>query len=368
MPVVLVETSSARYPVVIQPGLLAELPARLAELSVPVHSVFVVSSPGIWEAWGAGVTEAFAARGLAIQRLDVPAGEWHKRLRTVERLAVAMSRAGARRDALLVAFGGGVLGDMTGFLASIYMRGIACVQVPTTFLAQIDASVGGKTGVNLTSGKNLVGTFHPPRAVFCDPAVLSTLPAAELRAGLVEAVKAAVLGDAEFFLRLEHSMDALLAGDIAALTGAIERSVRIKAEIVSADERENGRRMLLNLGHTVGHAIEAATGYRTLLHGEAVAWGMIAALELAVARGALPAEEAARVENLLFRLGPVRKFHATPARLLRLTEGDKKHLHARRRFVLPVAIGRAVVVEDVTPEELLAAIRAMIRTMNGRGA
>lgn len=367
MPVVPVETTSARYPVIIQPGLLAELPPRLAALPVPCHSVFVVTSPEIWTAWGAVVEASFTAQGVPLHRLDVPAGEWHKRLRTVERLAVAMSRAGACRDALLVALGGGVIGDMTGFLASIYMRGVAYVQVPTTFLAQIDSSVGGKTGVNLASGKNLIGSFHHPRAVFCDPATLATLPAAELRAGLVEAVKAAVLGDAEFFARLERDIDALLAGDLAALTDAIERSVRIKAEIVGADERESGRRMLLNLGHTVGHAIEAATGYRTLLHGEAVAWGMVAALQLAVARAALPVEEAQRVQDLLFRLGPLRRFKATPARLLRLTASDKKHLHGRRRFVLPVAIGRAVVVEDVTEPELAAAIRAMLQVMQERG-
>lgn len=368
MPVVPVETSSARYPVIIQPGLLAELPARLAALPVPCHSIFAVTSPEIWTAWGAVLADAFTAAGLSLHRLDVPAGEWHKRLRTIERLAIAMSRAGARRDALLLAFGGGVIGDMTGFLASIYMRGVAYVQVPTTFLAQIDSSVGGKTGVNLVSGKNLIGSFHHPRAVFCDPAVLTTLPAAELRAGLVEAVKAAVLGDAAFFDQLENGLDKLLAGDLDALAAAIERSVRIKAEIVGADERESGRRMLLNLGHTVGHAIEAATGYSRLLHGEAVAWGMMAALQLAVARGALEKQDAARVEALLFRLGPLRKFPAAPTRLLRLTEGDKKHLHGQRRFVLPVAIGRAVVVEDVSDAELEAAIRAMLRTMKERGA
>lgn len=368
MPEVPVTTSSANYPVCIEPGLLAKLPARLSGLALPCHSIFVVTSPEIWSAWGSAVEDAFQADGLRLHRLDVPAGEWNKRLRTVERLALAMSRAGARRDALLVAFGGGVIGDMTGFLASVYMRGVAYVQVPTTFLAQIDSSVGGKTGVNLTSGKNLIGTFYHPRAVFCDPTVLSTLPAAELRAGLVEAVKAAVLGDADFFHRLEDTMDALLAGDLVALTEAIARSVRIKAEIVGADERESGRRMLLNLGHTVGHAIEAATGYRTLLHGEAVAWGMIAALKLAESRGVLQPEEATRVERLLFRLGPLRRFRTTPARLLRLTEGDKKHLHARRRFVLPVTIGRAEVAEDVTGQELEAAIRAMLRTMAERGA
>lgn len=287
---------------------------------------------------------------------------------TVERLAEEMAAAGAKRDAMLIAFGGGVIGDMTGFLAAIYMRGIPYVQVPTTYLSQIDSSVGGKTGVNLRVGKNLVGSFHHPVAVFCDPTVLGTLPPAEMRAGMVESVKAAVLGDVRYFGWLEQNLDNVLAGQPRALTESIETSIRIKAKIVGTDERERGLRMLLNLGHTAGHAIEAATNYRTLLHGEAIAWGMIAAVRLAVERKSLSPLQGQRIEDLLFRLGPFPRFSATAKSLLARTAADKKHLQTAQRFILPVRIGRAVVVEDVQPQELLEAIESMQRVMRERGA
>ncbi|MEO6829515.1 MAG: 3-dehydroquinate synthase family protein, partial [Acidobacteriaceae bacterium] len=247
------------------------------------------------------------------------------------------------------------------------MRGIRYIQVPTTYLAQIDSSVGGKTGVNLRVGKNLIGSFHHPLAVFADPAILSTLPPAELKAGLVESVKAAILGDRRYFQWLKKNLDPLLAGDEKLRTRAIEMSVRIKAEIVSADEREGGRRMLLNLGHTVGHAIEAVTQYRSLLHGEAIAWGMLAAIHLSVARNAVSSAEAQQMQALLFRVGPFPRFRATASALLEATAADKKHLQSAHRFILPVAIGKAVVVEDVTQPELLAAIQSMLRAVKELG-
>lgn len=367
VPTILVKSAAANYPVHIQPRLLEKLSVHLRRNCGDQRRIFVVTSPEIWSLWGEHFQSSFAAGKIEIVPLFVPAGERHKRLETVERLAEEMVVAGAKRDALLVAFGGGVIGDMAGFLAAVYMRGIRYVQVPTTYLSQIDSSIGGKTGVNLRVGKNLLGSFYPPVAVLSDPVVLTSLPPKELRSGAVESVKAAVLGDARFFGWLERNIDGLLAGDEKIVTRAIEASVRIKAEIVSADERESGRRMLLNLGHTVGHAIEAATGYRALLHGEAVAWGTIAALDLAVARSALKPEEATRIENLTFRLGPFSRFRATAKILLERTAGDKKHLQTARRFVLPVAIGRAVVVEDVSQPELLAAIQSMLRTMKERG-
>ena len=367
MSTILVKSATANYPVEVQPRLLETLASHVRRVAGEQRSIFVVTSPEIWSRWGQLFQGSFTARKVEIVPLFVPAGERFKQLKTVEQLAEKMAAAGAKRDALLVAFGGGVIGDMTGFLAAIYMRGIRYAQVPTTYLSQIDSSIGGKTGVNLRVGKNLVGSFHPPIAVFTDPVVLATLPPKELRSGAVESVKAAVLGDARFFAWLEHNMTSLLAGDPEVITRAIETSVRIKAEIVSADERESGERMLLNLGHTVGHSIEAATRYRTLLHGEAIAWGMIAALHLAVARSALKAEEARRIEDLTFRLGPFPRFGATAKVLLDRTAGDKKHLQSAQRFVLPLAIGKAVVVEDVTQQELLAAIQSMLRTMKERG-
>lgn len=361
-------TASAEYSVHIQPRLLDKLAGLVSSSCGQQRSIFVVTSPDIWALWSRRFLASFTQQKIQINPLFIPAGERHKRLSTVERLAEEMSQAGAKRDAMLIAFGGGVIGDMIGFLAAIYMRGIQYVQVPTTYLAQIDSSVGGKTGVNLRVGKNLIGSFHHPAAVFTDPAILSTLPAAEVRAGLVESVKAAVLCDADFFRWLERNLDKLLASHEKVLTRAIETSVRIKAEIVSADERESGLRMLLNLGHTVGHAIEAVTRYRGLLHGEAVAWGMLAAVRLSNARGMLTASDAARIEKLLFRLGPFPRFRATAAALLEKTSADKKHSQTTHRFVLPISIGKAVVVKDVSQPELLAAIESMLGTMKESGA
>lgn len=368
MPSVPVKTSSSSYAVTIQPDAIGSLARSLHRLHLLPPVLYVVTSPAIWKHWRARFEKSFLTYGTKIHPLFVLPGERYKRLSTIERLAEELSHAGARRDALLVAFGGGVIGDMTGFLAAIYMRGIRYMQVPTTYLAQIDSSVGGKTGVNLRVGKNLVGSFHHPVAVLCDPSVLSTLPQAELRAGLVESVKAAVLGDARFFGWLERNLPRLLRREQSALSHAVVTSVRIKAKIVSADEKESGQRMLLNLGHTVGHAIEAATGYKQLLHGEAVAWGIVAALRLSCARGTLSSQQAERIEALLFRLGPFRGFRATADALLRRTYADKKHLTTVSRFILPLAAGKAAVVEDVRSEELRTAIAAMLRTVEERGA
>ncbi|MHB8301794.1 MAG: 3-dehydroquinate synthase [Acidobacteriaceae bacterium] len=362
-----VKTESAEYRVFVQSGLLASLATHIRQACGEQHSIFVVTSPQIWALWGKSFLSSFPQKKMDVRVLFVPPGERYKRLATVERLAEELSRAGARRDALLVAFGGGVVGDMAGFLAAIYMRGIRYAQVPTTYLAQIDSSLGGKTGVNLRSGKNLLGSFHRPVAVFTDPALLATLPSRELRAGIVESVKAAVLGDESYFDWLESDLDKLLRGDEKSLTQTIEKSVRIKAEIVSADEHESGQRMLLNLGHTVGHAIEAATRYNTLLHGEAVAWGMMASVYLSMARSALPAAQGERIERLLFRLGPFPRFRSSAQALLERTASDKKHLQAVQRFVLPLAIGHAAVVEDVSQKELLAAIQSMLRLAKERG-
>jgi 3-dehydroquinate synthase len=363
-----VQTDAGSYRVLVQPRLLERLAALIGKEIGELRSVFVVTSQEIWSLWGEQFLSSFRSSQEGARPFFVPAGEQHKRLRTVEHLAKQLVEAGAKRDTLLVAFGGGVIGDMAGFLAAIYMRGIRYIGVPTTYLAQVDSSLGGKTGVNLSVGKNLVGSFHHPAAVFSDPVLLSTLPARELRAGLVETMKAAVLGDARLFSWLEGNLDKLLANDEIALTEAITASVKIKAKIVSGDERESGERMLLNLGHTVGHAIEAATHYRALLHGEAVAWGMIAAINVAVARSELDGNQARRIQDLLFRLGPLPQFRASARSLLERTAADKKHSQNAQRFILPTRIGRAVVVEDVGRRELVEAIASMLRTMRERGA
>jgi 3-dehydroquinate synthase len=260
----------------------------------------------------------------------------------------------------LIAFGGGIVGDVGGFVAAIFMRGIPYVQVPTTYLSQVDSSVGGKTGVNLPEGKNLVGSFHHPIAVFADIDVLGTLPAAELRAGLMESIKAGIIRDRALVRTMEEKADAILAREPKTLEKVIAASIRIKANVVNRDERESGLRMILNLGHTVGHAIEQATRYKALLHGEAVGWGMIAAFFLAKRRGTISPPQFQRLENLIHLYGPLPPLRLRSAKVIAATGTDKKNIGGVRRFVLPVGIGDAGVVEDVSPAELEAAVRYML--------
>ena len=365
-----VTTGSASYDVEIGEGLLTGVGARVDTLlgggiAAGRQRAFVVTSPEIWKLWGKTLEGGFPA---ALEMLSVPAGEQHKRMATVERLLEELAIAGADRDSVLIAFGGGVIGDMTGFLAATYMRGIRYVQVPTTALAQIDSSIGGKTGVNLAAGKNLAGAFYHPLAVYADIDVLQTLPAAELRAGLQEAVKAGLIRDCALFDFMESESAAVLAGDAAALTRVIADSVRMKAEVVSADEREGGLRMILNLGHTLGHAIEAATGYQQLLHGEAVAWGMLAAVAIAKRRGLVTVAEHDRVERVVKTYGPLKRFQADAKELVALTAKDKKNRSGDRSFVLPRGIGDAVVVKDVTVEELTVTAERMMAMVAREGA
>jgi len=357
-----VRTPSAEYEVEVGAGLVELVGARLdallgGGLKAGKQRAFVVTSPEIDRLWGPRLESGFPA---PLTRLMVPAGEEHKRLATVERLAEELAGHGADRDSVLVALGGGVIGDMTGFLAAMYMRGIRYVGVPTTILAQVDSSLGGKTGVNLAAGKNLIGAFHHPLAVYADIGTLGTLPAGELRAGLQEAVKAGIIRNRGLFEFLESESDAVLSGDAEALTRVVVDSVRVKAEVVSADEREGGLRMILNLGHTLGHAIEAATGYKQLLHGEAVAWGMIAATGIAARRGTVSAAEAERMERVIRAYGPLRGFSAEAAELVALTAKDKKNRSGARSFVLPAGIGDAVVVRDVGEAELLVAAEGIV--------
>ena len=292
--------------------------------------------------------------------LFLPPGEKHKTMASVDRLLREMMRAGADRGSLLIAFGGGIVGDGGGFVSAIFMRGIPYVQVPTTFLAQVDSSVGGKTGVNLPEGKNLVGSFHQPRAVFADIGVLGTLPDRELRAGLMESVKAGIIRDRALVRYMEENAPLILGRDAKALEKVIAASIRMKAGVVNIDERESGLRMILNLGHTVGHAIEQATAYKLLLHGEAVAWGMIAALHLGAQRGTISRSQFERLQNLVYRYGPLPALKLRAAKVIAATSGDKKNVGGVRRFVLPLGIGDAGVVEDVTAVELEAAVGYML--------
>jgi 3-dehydroquinate synthase len=361
VPVIPVNTPSAKYNVTIGANLLRTLNPRLKKLNrdKPFRP-FVITSPDIWALWSKPFLASFKETPTV---LFLPSGESHKRMSSVESLAQQLATSGADRDSLLLAFGGGVLGDITGFLAAIYMRGIRYVQIPTTFLAQVDSSIGGKTGVNLVAGKNLIGSFHHPQAVFADTNLLGTLPPAQLRAGLQESIKAGIIYDAKLFRYMEQNADAILAGDPIALTRVVAASVRVKADVVSKDEKESGLRMILNFGHTIGHAIEAATNYKRLLHGEAVAWGSIAALNVAVARKTIPQKDADRITQLILRYGPLPRFKATAEKLVALTSRDKKNRSGIRSFVLPTAIGKTEIVRDVTNTELLAATESMLALM-----
>jgi 3-dehydroquinate synthase len=366
VPVIAVNTPSASYNVTIAADLLRTLYPRVKKLNqTKPFRPFVITSPDIWALWSKPFLASFKESPTV---LFLPSGERHKRLASVESLAQQLSTAGADRDSLLLAFGGGVLGDITGFLAAIYMRGIRYVQIPTTLLAQVDSSIGGKTGVNLATGKNLIGSFHHPQAVFADTDVLATLPAAELRAGLHESIKAGIIYDAKLFRYMEQNADAILAGNPAALTRVVAASVRVKAEVVNQDERESGLRMILNFGHTIGHAIEAATSYKQLLHGEAVAWGSIAALNVARNRKTIDPKQGARIESLILRYGPLPPFKATAEKLVALTSRDKKNRSGTRSFVLPTAIGKTEIVRDVSDDELLAATESMLALMRQQAA
>jgi 3-dehydroquinate synthase len=293
--------------------------------------------------------------------LFLPGGEDQKRLTPLERLAEEMVRRGGDRSSVVVAFGGGIVTDMAGFLAAIFMRGIPVLQIPTTLLAQVDAAVGGKTGVNLTVGKNLIGSFHQPLAVLIDPSVLETLPDREYRAGLYEIVKAGIIRSEPLFRFLVEQCADVLARRPEAVDRIIAESVGIKAEVVSADEREGGLRRILNLGHTFGHALETETGYTRFLHGEAVAFGMRAAVYLAQMTGHLSAEDTVDILEAIRLYGPIPPLTGISAqRLLARLASDKKTIQGRVHFVLPVRIGEATVVSGIGDELALAAIQAAL--------
>lgn len=361
-----VHTPSARYDVIAGRGLVERLAPRLARLrgALPPR-IFVLTSPGIWALWGERLLASFAEPPIT---LFLPAGEQHKTLASTERLLREMASSGGDRGSLLIAFGGGIVGDVGGFVAATFMRGIPYVQVPTTLLAQVDASIGGKVGVNLPEGKNLAGSFHHPQAVFADIELLGTLPERELRAGLMESVKAGIIADRALVRFMEEHADGVLGADPAALERVIAASIRVKARVVNEDERESGLRMILNFGHTIGHAIERTTRYKALLHGEAVGWGMIAALDLALRRGAVSDRQARRLESLIHLYGALPPLRLRASDLVAASLGDKKNVGGVRRFVLPQGIGDARVVEDVTAAELEPAVDAMLARARKAGA
>jgi len=356
MPTFHVETPPVSYDAVVERGIL-ERAARY--LPGQAGKVFVVSTEDVWRHQGARLQQGLAA--IPHQVLFLPGGEEHKRLAPVERLAEEMVRHGGDRSSLVVAFGGGIVADMAGFLAAIFMRGIPVLQVPTTLLAQVDAAIGGKTGVNLGIGKNLIGSFHQPLAVLIDADVLETLPDREYRAGLFEILKAGVIRSEPLFRFLAESSAPVLARQPEAVDRIVAESVGIKAQVVSADEREAGLRRILNFGHTFGHALEAETGYKRVLHGEAVAFGMRAAVYLAQMTGHLSAEDTVDILEAIRLYGPIPPLGGIRAeRLLSRLANDKKTIQGKVHFILPERIGEVQVVSGVGDELVLAAIQAAL--------
>jgi 3-dehydroquinate synthase len=346
-PALTVPLGDRSYPIHIGDGLLGD--AALLAAVLPARRVAVVTNDIVGPLYLPRLQATWAAAGATpLLEIVLPDGERHKTLPTVSRILDTLVANRFARDDLVVALGGGVVGDMAGFAAACYQRGIGFVQMPTTLLAQVDSSVGGKTGVNHPGGKNLIGAFHQPKAVIADTATLATLPPRELRAGLAEVVKHALICDAAFFSWLEANADALLALDPAALAHAVHRCCTIKAGVVSRDERETGERALLNLGHTFGHAIEQVTGFGPWLHGEAVGVGLAMAAGMSQRAGWLPAADAARLDALLARLGlrTEARGAVTPQAARAAMQLDKKVQGGRVRLILLKGIGQAFVTAD----------------------
>lgn len=360
-----VELGARSYDILVGSGLLLDAGRHIAPL-LSRPRVVIVTDGHVAEHHLETLASGLDASGIRHDAVILPPGEQTKDFANLASLVDRLLDLQVERGDLIIALGGGVIGDLTGFAASILRRGADFIQVPTTLLAQVDSSVGGKTGINTRHGKNLVGSFHQPRLVLADIGSLRTLPPREWRAGYAEVVKYGLIDDPAFFAWLEQNGEAVLAGDAAALTHAVVTSCRAKARIVGADERESGQRALLNLGHTFGHALEAELGYSDrLLHGEAVAIGMQIAFDLSVSLGLCPAEDAERLRRHLAATGLAA--HAgelgvalTPERLIDHMAQDKKAKAGRITFVLTKGIGRAFLTRDVPPEALTAALKASI--------
>jgi len=345
------------YPIHIGAGLIDR--AELFAPHVATRRAAIITNETVGPLYGDRMAATLRAAGAQCLTVTLPDGEAFKTLQDMNRVFDALLEAKADRNTVLVALGGGVVGDMAGFAAATFQRGVPFIQVPTTLLAQVDSSVGGKTGVNHALGKNMIGAFHQPLAVVADTDTLLTLPQRELGAGLAEVVKHGAIRDDRFLAWLEAHAVALRDREPGALAQAIRRSCEIKAEVVAADERETGERALLNFGHTFGHAIEAAEGYGKWLHGEAVAAGMVLAARFSASEGRLDAPSAERLAALLARLGlPVKPPAMTPARWLEFMARDKKNQQGRITLVLLEALGRAVIVKDARAEALEAFLAA----------
>jgi 3-dehydroquinate synthase len=323
-------------------------------------SVFVVTERGLWDLWSRAFLHESGVKPAQV--IFVPAGESSKTLAMSEKVVTRLMTGGADRKSLLVAMGGGVVGDLAGFVASVYMRGIDVVQVPTTVVAQVDSAIGGKTAVDAGGMKNLVGTFFPPRVVVSEPRVLASLDERTFRSGLYEVVKHGILDGPDLFEELERTLPRLKPSSTTRLENLLGRAADVKARVVSEDEREDGLRRILNLGHTIGHAIEEATRYRLLLHGEAVGWGMLAILRLGEICGILCAADSTRMASLVRSVGPLPSLRAvSPASVWKLLGRDKKAVAGKIHWVIPENPGKMRITSDVPPEAVHAAIRYVVR-------
>jgi 3-dehydroquinate synthase len=354
---IVVELGSRRYPIQIGHGISGMLPELLASLRG--RRLVVVSNPRVWSLHGARVEKGLSAVG-PLARVLMPEGEAHKSWATLEALHDAFFEAGLQRDGVVVAFGGGVVGDVAGFAAATYMRGVDLVQVPTTLLAMVDSAIGGKVAINHPKAKNLIGAFHQPRAVISDPSFLETLPIRELRSGAYEVLKCGIIADRGLFKTMQRAPHGLEGIDRMALENAVASASRIKAEVVEGDEREGGPRRVLNLGHTLGHALEAVTRYRRFSHGEAVGWGLVGAAGIAWRRGLLSEGAFDAIAAAVDRVGPRPRVSDLRAdRILAAASRDKKVRGGSVAFVLPAAVGRVVLRSDVTASEMRRALRMM---------
>ena len=357
---VTVQVKPAAHEVLIESGLLREAGKRLLAAlgGKPSHTAVVTAGP-VRKHWEGALVASLKTAGLEPHVVEMRDGERYKTLSAVEELALKLVKRGADRNTVVLAFGGGVVGDVGGFLASVYMRGVRLAQIPTTFLAQVDAAIGGKTGVNLSAGKNLLGTFYQPQVVLIDPQVLSTLPEREYRAGLYEALKCGVIRNREIFDFMQRERERILQRDTTALEWLITECVKVKAEIVAADERESDLRRILNFGHTIGHALESETAYRHFLHGEAVAWGMVAASMIAAGLHKTSAQTAQRIISAVLAYAPLPRVEARSKSIARRILSDKKTVDGVAHFVLPREIGEVEIVRNVPDRAVLQAIEEL---------
>ncbi len=349
-----VRTGSQSYPIYIEHGVTAQLGRLIESSPKPASHRFFVSSPLVWKLHGKTLSKALPKTDTIL----LPDGEKFKQLSTAARAYESLIKLEADRGALIIAVGGGVIGDMAGFVAATYLRGISLVQVPTTLLAQVDSAIGGKVGVNHALGKNLIGAFHQPSLVAIDPALLETLPRREFRAGLYEVIKYGMTSSRALFERIDRDIDAIFARKADALVPIIGESCTIKATVVGLDERESGPRRMLNFGHTAGHALEAVTKYKRFRHGEAIAYGMIVAAEIAVARGVMPGADREALGKIIMKLGPLPPVGDLSTKdVLDAMRHDKKVVNGTLHYVLCTGIGSWTTATDVAEDELAKALK-----------